>query len=91
MTKVRRTKAQWQQLVEGQADSGLTISDYCASHGITVSGFYQWRKKLQSTEAVQMQPESWLSFASPPQNEQGNWQIELALPGGVVLRMNAVA
>lgn len=91
MTKVRRTKEQWQQLVEGQADSGQSISDYCAYHGITVSGFYQWRKKLQGAEVVQGQPGDWLPFTSSQGNESDNWQIELALPGGVVLRMNAVA
>lgn len=52
MAKVRRTHEQWQQLIEEQPQSGLTIKDYCAQHNFTFSGFYQWRKKLRGETAT---------------------------------------
>lgn len=89
MVKIRRTQEQWQQLIEGQPKSGLSIKAYCAQHHLTVSGFYQWRKKLNGDSAAVSAPADWLSFNAPTSPSSGDeWQIELSLPGGVVLRMN---
>ena len=41
MTKTRRTPQQWQQLINEQPDSGLTVHDYCQQNHLTLSGFYQ--------------------------------------------------
>ncbi|MFT6899317.1 MAG: hypothetical protein ACJA13_003752, partial [Paraglaciecola sp.] len=37
MTKTRRTRQQWQQLINGQPDSGLTVHDYCQQQHLNVS------------------------------------------------------
>ena len=90
MAKRRRTRAQWQQLIEGQPASGLSIADYCAQHQLAVSNFYLWRKKLVVVDSDEASVTNWLSL-TPSQPEGGrDWQIELSLPGGVVLRMNAL-
>ena len=89
MVKIRRSRAQWQELINKQPGSGLTISDYCAEHKITVSGFYQWRKKLGSNSEVKSAPSDWLSVSDPAPPSEEKWQIELALPGGVILRMSS--
>tara|TARA_R110000744_G_scaffold314864_1_gene421882 strand:- start:2018 stop:2293 length:276 start_codon:yes stop_codon:yes gene_type:complete len=89
MTKTRRTRQQWQQLIHEQPDSGLTINDYCQQQHITLSGFYQWRKKLTAAPENENTAD-WISL--PPVDIPGHgedWQIELVLPGGVVLRMNS--
>lgn len=89
MAQIRRTHEQWQELIDKQPQSGLTITDYCAQHGLTVSGFYQWRKKLQGESASLPTSTQWLSFPAPTSSSSVNdWQLELSLPGGVVLRMN---
>jgi hypothetical protein len=89
MAYTRRTQHQWQQFLSEQPQSGLTVKEYCASKNITVSGFYLWRKKLADTPHPVDEPQEWLSLApsSSPRPEQ--WQIELSLPGGVILRMNS--
>jgi hypothetical protein len=46
MATKRRTREQWQRLVDKQAASELTVSEFCAQHALTVSNFYLWRKKL---------------------------------------------
>ena len=91
MTKTRRTRQQWQQLINEQPDSGLTIYDYCQQQHLNVSGFYLWRKKL-AAESENVSAADWLSLpAADLPSHTGDWQIELLLPGGVTLRMNSTA
>jgi hypothetical protein len=91
MIKTRRTRKQWQQLINEQPDSGLTVHDYCQQQHLNVSGFYQWRKKL-SAEAENDRAADWLSLpVTDIPGHTGEWQIELLLPGGVTLRMNSTA
>ena len=48
MAKLRRSPQQWQQLIEAQQSSALSVSQFCAEHKITVSNFYLQRKKYQA-------------------------------------------
>ena len=89
MAYTRRTQQQWQQFINEQPQSGLTIKDYCASKNITVSGFYLWRKKLSGTLHSVDEPQQWLSLTPSVSSESEQWQIELSLPGGVILPMNS--
>ena len=43
MATRRRTREQWQELVDKQAESELTVSEFCAQHALTVSNFYLLR------------------------------------------------
>jgi hypothetical protein len=89
MAYTRRTQQEWQQFISEQPQSGLSVKDFCASKNITVSGFYLWRKKLSATDHPVDEPQEWLSLTPSPSSESEQWQIELALPGGVILRMNS--
>lgn len=91
MAYTRRTQQQWQQLINEHPQSGLTVKDYCMSKNITVSGFYLWRKKLSATPHSVDEPQEWLSLTPSVSPESEQWQIELALPGGVILRMNSTS
>jgi hypothetical protein len=43
----RRLGAQgWEQILERQRVSGLSIQRFCQREGIAVSGFYRWRSQL---------------------------------------------
>jgi len=46
MATKRRTREQWQALIDEQAESELSVSEFCAQYDLTVSNFYLWRKKL---------------------------------------------
>ena len=77
-----------------QAASELTVSEFCAQHALTVSNFYLWRKKLSDDSQPFAQQDNWLAFDMPASGNQSidsAWEIELVLPGGVVLRMNRAA
>ena len=94
MATKRRTREQWQELVDKQVESELSVSEFCAHHDLTVSNFYLWRKKLSDDSQSLAQQDNWLAFdmpASANQSAGSAWEIELALPGGVVLRMNRAA
>jgi putative transposase len=94
MATKRRTREQWQALIDEQAESELSVSEFCAQYDLTVSNFYLWRKKLSNDSQSLTKPDNWLAFDIPASAEKepgGAWEIELALPGGVVLRMNRAA
>lgn len=40
-----RSPDQWRQILEDQQQSGLTISEFCRQHKISISGFFTQRKK----------------------------------------------
>lgn len=46
------TREQGCQHVEAQAESGLTVQDYCFAHGLPVHTFHNWRRRLKKTTPV---------------------------------------
>ena len=94
MATKRRTREQWQALIDEQAESELSVSEFCAQYDLTVSNFYLWRKKLSNDSQPFARQDNWLAFDMPASGDQSidsAWEIELVLPGGVVLRMNRAA
>ena len=80
---------QWHQAIEEWKGSGLTIAKYCQQHKLSTSSFYQWKSKLSgrcSSLTKITEDDDWIAIAPEPQKEKA-WDIELSLPGNVVLRM----
>jgi len=46
-----RNQEQWQSIIEDQQSSGLTIIDYCRQHKLSLTSFYDHRKKLDLTQS----------------------------------------
>jgi len=86
MTQRKHSREQWQQLINEQVDSGLSVAAFCRKTQLSVSSFYQWRKKF---DAVEPELNDWLALPGAASAPADDWQIELALPGGVVLRMSS--
>ncbi len=86
---IRRSPQEWQQLIDAQEVSDMSIAQFCHTHNINQSTFYLQRKKRQDMSLPQTPPQ-WLPIetmtASGPDTRQ--WQIELTLPNGVVLNMS---
>jgi len=97
MANIHRTPAQWQQIFEHQVASGLQIATFCKQHSITPSSFYAWRKRLANQSSglpttdksplIENAQDDWVSIRPEPMATPSPWDIELALPNGVVLRM----
>ena len=90
-TRVQRSRDQWQTLVSEFASSGLTKVAFCKKHGIATSCLYRWQKVFTEQPVRDdfidiTQP---VAGATPApftaDNEQ--WQVELELGAGIVLRL----
>lgn len=91
-----RGRQEWRQILDDYDRSGLTQAAFCQQHGLALSNFHQWRRKLNneapdSTAFVELTPAQGLDDVKGPNNvlEHGHWLIELDLGGGRVLRLRA--
>ncbi|NQY36667.1 MAG: hypothetical protein HRT37_17195 [Alteromonadaceae bacterium] len=90
MANTRRTPTQWQQILQEQTQSGLSVHEYCDQNSIATSSFFKWRCilkiDLENTSDVSTEDDKWVPIenAIPTANV---WDLELSLPNGIVLRM----
>ena len=87
--RARRTAAQWQELVERFERTGQTRGRFCAAHGLTLSTFDLWRRKLRATPAAvnEEQPEALFVELTNPTQTQLNRTALLALIEGVDIKI----
>ena len=57
--------AQWAQTVAQCRDSGLSVRQWCQEHGVNVSSYYKWQRKVYA--AVQAQQERSFVEVTPVQ------------------------
>lgn len=67
----------WESHIEAQQQGGLTVAEYCRTHGLAVSTF-QYQKQRQSSRFVALTGEA-------------SGQCELSFGDGTVLRFPASA
>lgn len=58
--------AQWAQIVSQCRDSGLSVRQWCQEHGVNVSSYYKWQRKVYA--AAQAQQESRFVEVPPAQS-----------------------
>ena len=83
----RLTKEQWRSLIKEQQQSPLNQTEFCKSRGLCLATFCNWKKRLNITPSTS-QPTDWVEL--PVQAATQNtvaWDIELQLPGNIILRM----
>lgn len=85
---IKRSTQEWQQLIDAQEVSDMTIAQFCDRHHINQSTFYLHRKKRQDL-LLPKTTSQWLPIntMTSHQPDSRQWQIELTLPNGVVLNM----
>ena len=49
----------WREILKRQADSGVSVREFCTSEGVSEPSFYAWRKKLgmQKDDRARPRPE----------------------------------
>lgn len=87
---VRRSRKQWQSLIDEQQRSRLTQVVFCQQNKLAVSSFCNWKRRLsENTEDKQpAEGNTWLSLPEQLFSPSGNWKIELDLGDGICLRLN---
>jgi len=98
MANIHRTPEQWRIILEQYSASGIPIAAFCKQQKLNTSSFYAWRKRLADTSLYSAIPDNnvvmdnnkpdWVNIIPEQQVPSPSWDIELALPNGVVLRMN---
>ena len=97
----RLGEAQWRTLVSAFVESGTTRRAFCAQHGLSVSTFDWWRKRLGAMPCaarpraradalfVELTASSGAAAAAVPVSHRSMpaWDVELELGAGVVLRV----
>ncbi|HHC71605.1 MAG TPA: IS66 family insertion sequence hypothetical protein [Thiotrichales bacterium] len=94
----RRTKAEWQRLIDEQAASGLSRKAFCEGSGIALSTFAYWKRKLRTERdggptqhpegATGVSLADWIELSTHGPASGGGWQIELDLGNGICLRLS---
>ena len=89
LSRPRRSRAQWQRLLDAQSASGLSQQAYCARHRIAYSSFCRWKRELASIErdARPTGTSSFIELTAPIAAAAPRWEIELELGNGVFLRL----
>lgn len=88
-SRPRRSRAQWQRLLDAQSASGLSQQAYCARHHIAHSSFCRWKRELASVErnARPTGTSPFVELTPPLPAAESPWEIELELGNGVFLRL----
>jgi hypothetical protein len=82
---VRRSRSDWQQLIDEQARSGLSQRAFCAARALSAKSFQHWKRQLATTVAPSS---SWLELGALPERPvAAGWDLELELGAGVCLRL----
>jgi transposase-like protein len=84
----RRSSEEWQQLIDAQRESDMTIAQFCQAHKVNQSTFYLQRKKRSDTALSQVPQWLPIEAMTTHKTDPRQWQIELTLPNGVVLNMS---
>jgi transposase-like protein len=84
MVRARRTPEQWSRWIARQRRSGLSVSEFCSRHGLALSTFHYWRRRLGSEHGPAFVE---VTTASPVASAEAQASIELSLPRGVVARV----
>lgn len=97
MANIHRSSEQWQQIFKQYAASGLQIAVFCKQQKLNPSSFYAWRKRLANHSLcasvtdkpiiAENNPTDWVGIIPKKIPSSSCWDIELALPNGIVLRM----
>ncbi len=84
--KVRRTTAQWQNILLAYQESGLSQEAFCTQQSIAASTFCQWR--LAAEEPRDQAIPKFIELTSTLSLDySAEWDIELSLSSTIVLRI----
>ena len=86
-------EAFWRRALKRRVQSGMTISEFCASEGLTASAYHYWRREIERRDAEASEAD-W-GLASEPtlaavelvEDAVGGATIEIVAENGFVIRV----
>jgi len=87
--RVRRTETEWRALIERFEKSGLSVSAFCRRAKLSRGTFVVWRRRLAERPGSAPAFVEWVAPSAAEAEATGAGELELQLPGGVVLRWKA--
>ena len=93
--RTMRSRRQWKALLEEFNTSGLSKTAFCKKHRISTSSLYRWQQLFSQdaggSDFIDVtEPLSVTPAAQPVHERDDNWQVELALGAGSVLRLRTI-
>lgn len=95
--RIRRSHAQWREMFAQFETSSLSATAFCKQQGIAYGSFMRWRQRIDNPtrHTAPVSADDWvpIQLAAGTEDDSATargWDIELALPGGVRLRMRAL-
>lgn len=85
MRRIRRSRDEWQKLIEAFDRSGQTAPAFCDQHQLGYGTFTKWRRLL--SKPLGSIPESPLIELTRLPSPLPSWNVELELGSEVVLRI----
>jgi transposase-like protein len=89
--RVYRNVEQWRELSSKQADSGLSVEQFCEAEGINPGVFYTWRRRLEGPGRVARKKPSKAAEpfielgAVPSRRAQERCEVRMDLGGGILV------
>ena len=86
----RRSRSQWQEIINDQIESGMEMESYCHAHKIPIDGFRKWRRILNPSQSITPKDrfiEIPLHKSVERQDDAIGKRIELDLGNGMTLRV----
>ncbi len=85
----RKSRQQWQALVERCQRSGQSPQVFCEVEGLPFATFCKWQRRLTGVSQAEAEAPSFLDLAGlMPERAAGRWHIVLSLGNGVELRLS---
>ena len=81
--RVKRSAADWQEIMKQYEQSGRSRAAFCRSHSISPSTFDVWHSKLRSKRS----PQDFVEIKPVEEQSIGGWLVEIELPDGTLARM----
>ena len=81
--RVKRSAADWQEIMKQYEQSGRSRAAFCRSRSIPESTFDLWYRKLQSKKARQ----EFVEIKPVEETSIGGWLVEIELPDGTLARV----
>jgi transposase len=80
-------RAAWAERLRRFAQSGLRPAQFCAQEGVSLPSFYAWKRRLTADAAPAAPAASRAPRLLPVRLPDAAAPLELALPGGAVVRI----